>query len=183
MDENTPQFESDRATAWWRWFVRRSVLIPLAAVIVIAIGVWVGMRLNSHSTDNNAALTESIDKSNDALAKGDYKASYETLKKATPKATTDEEKSKLYNQLAASAASTGNIPEAIKYLEKRHEIDPKSEAQDAYMLGTYYERSGQKAKAIDQYNKAIDYAKSQNTGPNVSSDIQALEQRIQSLKG
>jgi tetratricopeptide (TPR) repeat protein len=58
MDENTPQFESDRTTAWWRWFARRAVLIPLAAIVVVSVGLWVFTSINNNMGQSDVTVKD-----------------------------------------------------------------------------------------------------------------------------
>lgn len=182
MGENTVQFGTGGSDAWWRRFTRRTVLIPLFAVLFIAIGVWVFMQLSSKSDDKEATIDNIIKASDAAFQTGDYQKSLEQLQAATDKAKSDEEKIVLYSNMAAAAASSGNMTQAIKYLEEKHKIAPETEEQDAYLLGTYYERTGDNSRAIEYYKKALVYEKKRNVTEGQGSSADDLEERIKHLE-
>lgn len=183
MDGNTVHIGTDdKATSWWRWFTRRIVIIPIAAVIIVVLGVWVFRSVTSNHASNSASIQKMVTAANDSFATGNYSASANTLKAAVSQSSDDKEKADLYGQLAASAASAGQLADAINYLNKRHEIDPSTAGPDAYMLGTYYERTGQKGKAIDQYKAAIAYINGHSKGTTSNADVKSLQQRIQALQ-
>jgi tetratricopeptide (TPR) repeat protein len=76
MEDNTPHIVTDdNATAWWRWFTRRVVLLPLAAIVAVSIGVWVfaSVSNNMDQTAPDAADQKSLE-TNLLSAKASYNA-------------------------------------------------------------------------------------------------------------
>ncbi|MEK7153245.1 MAG: hypothetical protein AAB834_04815 [Patescibacteria group bacterium] len=118
MDENKVHFGTGQADAWWRRLTKRTVLIPAFAVLFIGIGAWVAFNLKSTSDKKETALDSAIKASDEAFQSGDYQKSLEKLKGATDQAQSKQDKVELYSELAAAAGSSGNIGEAIDYLEK-----------------------------------------------------------------
>lgn len=184
MDDNTVHIGTDdRATAWWRWFTRRVVLVPLAALILVGICAWVFLQAKNSSDKKQQQLNTVIKDSDAAFQSGDYNQSLKSLKQAADQTKSDSDKAKLYNQLAAASANTGNFTEAVDYMNKKHDIDPNSIGEDAYILGNYYETLGDTKNAIKQYKLSIDYEKSQPKNQRSDANIQSLNVRIQSLEG
>jgi tetratricopeptide (TPR) repeat protein len=55
MEDNTPHIVTDdNATAWWRWFARRVVILPIIAVLFVGIGIWVFVSINDNVNQNGA---------------------------------------------------------------------------------------------------------------------------------
>lgn len=184
MDDNTSHIGSDdRATAWWRWLTRRIVLLPLAALVIVGVGVWVFMQMRGTSTKQQSALQSAINAADSASVAGNYGKSYDQLKQALSQATSTSDKVGLYNDLSAAAASDGKVTEAINYLNQKHALDPSTVGQDAYTLGDYYARIGDNSNALAQYKLALKYAQSQPSTQRTRADIQGLKDLIQSLGG
>ncbi|HEY5667859.1 MAG TPA: tetratricopeptide repeat protein [Candidatus Saccharimonadales bacterium] len=185
MDDNTVNFGSDdKMTAFWRWFARRVVIVPLLAVAITVVGVWVFMNMNKATDKKQSALQSAIAAAESATTNtGDYSQAYNTLKSVSGQATTTAEKVQLYDQLAAAAANDGKLPEAIDYLNKKHALDSSTVGADAYTMGDYYSRLGDNANALKQYRLALSYAKSQPNNERSQADIQGLEQLIQNFGG
>jgi tetratricopeptide (TPR) repeat protein len=139
--------------------------------------------MQSKSEKKETALDSAIKASDAAFQTGDYSKSLEQLQGAVDEAQTKEDKILVYTNLAAAAASAGDMAKAIDYLEQKHKVAPETEGQDAYLLGSYYERIEDNAKAIDQYKKAIEYMKTQGNDQSNQNQIYSLEVRIESLGG
>jgi tetratricopeptide (TPR) repeat protein len=181
MDSNPEYYGAGRPGEGWRRLARRSVLIPLAGFFVLAVGGWVVFSIARGDGQKEGALDAAIKASDNAFQAGDYKKSSEELKKVIGQADTKEEKIALYSSLAAAAASAGRMSEAIDYMEKKHAFVPETAKSDAYLMGTYYERTGDTAKAIKQYKIALSYNKSLPKGSATDAKIKSLEARIKSL--
>ncbi|HSD56398.1 MAG TPA: hypothetical protein VLA92_04575 [Candidatus Saccharimonadales bacterium] len=184
MDDNEPHIGTDdKATAWWRWFARRSVLLPVAAILLVGLCAWVFLQVKSSNDKKADNLQSAINASDAAFQTGDYNKQLDSLKSATDDAKTKEQKVSLYSNLAAAAANAGKMDEAVAYLEKKHEVDPSSTKEDAYLIGSYYESIGQNDKALEQYKIALAYKQDQPKNAVNTGDIQSLKARIESLEG
>ncbi|HEU4914130.1 MAG TPA: tetratricopeptide repeat protein [Candidatus Saccharimonadales bacterium] len=183
MEDNTPHIVTDdRATAWWRWFTRRVVLIPLCAVILVGIGAWVFFQMRETTGKKETAVDSAIKAADEAFQTGDYNKSLEQLQGAADEANTKEDKVALFNQLSAAAANAGKFQEAIDYMKQKHELDPSLKGQDAFVLGSYYEVIEDYQNAIQQYKRSIEYEKSQPKTQRSEANIRSLEVRISSLE-
>lgn len=171
------------ASEWWRWFARRSVLLPAAGLLVLVIGVWVLYDVTRQKVTRETSLDSAIKAADSAFHAGNYGESLQELKEVGEDQLSADEKIALYTNMAASAASAGNVPEAISYMERKHAIDPASAKVDAYIVGTYYERIGDTDSAIKQYKIALAYQKSLPESTNTAAKIESLEARINSLGG
>lgn len=183
MDSNNEYYGAGRPGEGLRRFARRSVLIPLAGLAVLAVGAWVVFSIAKGGGQKETALDAAIKASDSALQAGDYQRSLDELKEATDKAGSMEEKIVLYTNLAVASASAGKMIEAIDYLEKKHALAPETAKSDAYLMGTYYERLGDSAKAIKQYRLALSYSKSLPKSSTNDARIKNLKARIKSLGG
>jgi tetratricopeptide (TPR) repeat protein len=184
MDDNIVHIGTDdKATARWRWFTRRVVLVPLAALILVGVCAWVFLQAKSTNDKKRTQLDTVIKASDEAFQDGNYSQSLQSLKKATDKAQSKDDKVKLYNQLSAASANAGKVTEAVDYMNQKHELDPGSIGADANVLGSYYEILGDNDNAIKQYKLSIEYEKSQPKNQRSDANIQSLNIRIQSLEG
>jgi tetratricopeptide (TPR) repeat protein len=182
-DGNIQYETDDKATARWRWFARRSVILPIVAVLLVGLCTWIFFQVKESNDKKTSNLQSAIDASDAAFQTGDYNKQLNALKGATDDAKTKKEKVDLYSNLAAAAANAGKMDEAVSYLEKKHEIDPSSVKEDAYLVGSYYESIGQNDKALQQYKIALAYKESLPKNTVNTGDIQSLKARIQSLEG
>jgi tetratricopeptide (TPR) repeat protein len=182
MDENTVQFGTGGSEPWWRRLTKRWVIIPFFALIFIGVGVWVFLSLKSTSEDKGTTIENIVKASDAAIQSGDYQKSLDQLRSATEDAKSKEEKIILYSNLAAASASAGNMPDALRYLEEKHKIAPETRDQDAYLLGTYYERSGDTDKALEYYKMALRYRESQEPTEGQGNGVESLKDRIRQLE-
>lgn len=181
MDDNTAHIGTGESESKWRRFTQRSVLIPVIAVLLVAIGVWVFFAMKSGNDTKQTKLQSAIKASDAAFETGDYQKSLEELKGAVDQARTKDEKVDLYSNLAAAAASSGDMGQAVRYLEEKHKIAPDTASQDAYLLGSYYERIEDNAKALEYYRQALEYLEKNRSQDN---DVKAegIKARIEALE-
>ncbi|HET8670307.1 MAG TPA: tetratricopeptide repeat protein [Candidatus Saccharimonadales bacterium] len=182
MDDNTVHIGTGGSESWWRRLTKRAVLIPFFALLIVGGGLWAVANIRSTSEDKGSTIDKVIKASDLAYQTGDYQKSLRQLEQATGSAQTKEEKVVLYSNLAAAAASSGEMKKAIDYLNEKHSIAPETEGQDAYLLGSYYERSEDNAKAVEYYKKAIDYLETLGD-QQATQKISSLKVRIESLEG
>lgn len=161
---------------------RAMAIFGIAGVVLLSV-IVVGI-IASSGSDNarQAALEAKRAASARAFEKGDYNKALSELQGAPEQAGSKKEKADIYGEMAAAAASAGQVPQAIGYYNKKHEADPGSAKQDAYLLGALYERQGDKAKAIAQYTIAVNYMKTLPKTIGGSMDLQSLEGRLNELK-
>jgi tetratricopeptide (TPR) repeat protein len=82
---------------------------------------------------------------------------------------------------AQAASGGGKLADAVTYYNLKHKVDPSTIDADAYVLGTIYQRLGQKDQAITQYKLAITYANSHHN--QYGSDAPAIQAAIDELEG
>jgi tetratricopeptide (TPR) repeat protein len=157
--------------------------MPVAGLVLLAVGAWVVFGIIRGGEQKDGALDTAIKASDSALQAAGYQESSDELKKAIDQAGSTEEKAAIYTNLAVTAASAGKMSEAIVYMEKKHALAPGTAKSDAYLMGTYYERAGDNAKAIKQYKMAVSYNKSLPKSSTTDAKIRSLEARIKSLGG
>lgn len=85
MDSNNEYYGAGRPGEGLRRFARRTVLIPLAGILVLAIGVWVVFGIIRGSGQKETALDAAIKASDNAFQAGDYQKSLDELKKRPTK--------------------------------------------------------------------------------------------------
>jgi tetratricopeptide (TPR) repeat protein len=159
---------------------RKRIMVPVLVVIIailVAIVFWIVSNSSKHKTAYEAAR----DKASDTTDVGEYAVSLDTLKNAESAAKTKRQKLDLYADISAAAASSGDITQAIEYLQKRHQLDPATKSQDAYFMGSYYERLSEIDKALAQYELAVTYKRSQDPKDS-AGDIASLQMRISEIK-
>ncbi len=186
MENNSVHYGTGQTSSWQHKLTSRTFLIPLVALLVLAIGVLVFYNLNNSKKEKRAALNNALETSEAAFATGDYQKSTELLKAALDKAQTKEEKVKIYAELSGAVASAGNLTEALNYLDKKHQLDPSTKKLDAYLMATYYERLDDKPKAIEYYKLALENTSaggSTSSGGVMRGGLRAqLEDKIKSLE-
>lgn len=162
---------------------RRGWLMVVGAIVVaLALltgwGIWQLSHKDKQSKPANAA-----ENSGEALRKAKYEEALKELKGAMDKAQTKDDKVELYTKMAGAAASGNNMEQAVKYLEEKHKLAPETAPEDAHLLGLYYERSGNKPKAVEQYRIAIEYLGSQGDHKPHRQQTRSLEARVKALEG
>jgi tetratricopeptide (TPR) repeat protein len=165
----------------WRRFTRRSVLFPIFGLLIAGICGWVLFSIAGNRGDRETDLDAAIKAADNAFLAGKFEDSLSQLEEAADKAKTKDEKITVYTSLAASAASAGRISEAIEYMKKKHALKPDAADNDAYLLGSYYERANDIDAAVKQYKKALTYYKSMPEDAGNQATVANLEARLQSL--
>ena len=175
MEKTEPKISSVKP--WWtekRTFLLAGVLLVLVIALVIAYLI-----LNKQPS---ADVEQTRRTAQDASDAGDYSKAFEQLKKVENQATTTSQKVSVYSDLAAAAANSGQVGEALRYYGLKHDLDPASRGPDAYLLATLYERSGDVPEATAQYRLAIEYLKTQPETPETAAEIKGLEAILQELE-
>jgi len=162
-----------------QWTVKQRVLFIGILVVVGVVLLIVLTRDNNRTNPTDDALTTAEKATNE----GDYDQAFETLKAAEGQATTNEEKIRLYNDLAASAANAGRLQDALEYYAKKHQLDADSRKADGYLLGELYERTDDLQKAIESYKLFVDYAETIPQEEFGSAQVESLKERIKELEG
>jgi tetratricopeptide (TPR) repeat protein len=150
---------------------------------VLLVSGWVIFAIAGNKGERENGLDSAIRAADEAFQAGTSRESYDELKAAIDKAKSKEDKLRLYTNLAAAAASAGKLADAIDFLQKKHSLAPETAKEDAYLLGTYYERMGNAPNAIAQYKKALEYCRSLPEDAATNARIDNLEARIASLGG
>ncbi|HLZ14528.1 MAG TPA: hypothetical protein VKQ34_00895, partial [Candidatus Saccharimonadales bacterium] len=118
-----------------------------------------------------------------AFSACDYNAALTALQ-CTPSQTHNKAQLiQVYQQLANSAATVGKVKDALHYYDLKHQLDPSSARQDAYIMGQLYEREGNNAKALQQYQVALAYYKAQPNADQMWSQTSEIQGKIDVLKG
>lgn len=182
MDDNTVHIGTDESATGWRRFARRSVVIPLLALVFVGVGAWVVTNMNKKSEEKETRLDSAIKASDAAFDAGNYEDSLKHLEEVSDQAGSKEDKLKMYSDMAAAAASAGKMDKAMEYLEQKHKLDANSVKEDAYLMGSYYESAGNNQKAVEYYKIALEYKKAQPKSGQRDADIESLNVRIESLE-
>lgn len=161
---------------------RKWLLGGAAALAVLIVIVLVVLVVNSGSKENTS-VDGARQAAQEATEKGDYAKAFNDLKALEGTTMSKEQQVQLYSDLAAAAANNNKVGEAIGYLERKHELDPETAKADALMLATLYEDVGDGAKALPQYQVALEYAKSQPESEASAGEISVIEDAIARLQG
>lgn len=164
-----------------RWYAKRWVWICAAAVVAVAVGA--GVVYGLYRSSKAAKVQSALSAADTANAKGDYQAAIDQLSGALSQSSNTQDKVKLYDSLASSAASNGNVGNAIHYYELKHQLAPDTAKADANMLGSLYERAGKFQLAIAQYKLAVAFFNSLPQTAQNRSNAQSLQARIRDLGG
>lgn len=170
--------EPEKRHAWFK----SHMMVVVGVLAVLAIAVAIILVTSKEDKQQKAQVETKLSKSSQAFEKGNYDQALKELEGAADQATNDKQKAQVYTEMASAAASAGQVPQAILYYKQKHEIDPASAKADAYILGTLYERIDDRAKAIEQFEIAIEYLKSQPQAPIRDADLESLELRLKDLK-
>jgi predicted negative regulator of RcsB-dependent stress response len=149
------------------------LVVGLPVVILVAV-----QAKNKPSPVVDTALKQA----GQATTTGDYDGAYNKLKAQEGRATSTQQKTIYYMEIAAAAANDGKIPEAINYLKLRHQVDPGTVGADAQMMGALYEQVEDTADALAQYKLAIDYYRSLPPTSTTSALIQSLQTTVSQLE-
>lgn len=161
-------------------FTKRNMMILLAIIVVglvIYLIVYFVTRPKGNTTVQSALIS-----SEEAFNNGDYTGAMAALQGVSTQNMTKAQKLELYSSLAAAAASSGKVDEALHYYELRHEIDPSKAKEDAYSMALLYMRQDNNKKAIEQLKIAIDYYKKNKQFNNSNNDLSVMEAQLQELE-
>jgi tetratricopeptide (TPR) repeat protein len=157
--------------------------ISIAVVVAIAViigGVFAYQHFSSKSKQGKT-VDAAIAASEAAYNKGDYNNALGLVIGMADKATSSAQKARVYQMQAQAASGGGKLADAVTYYNLKHKVDPSTINADAYVLGTVYQRLGQKDQAIAQYKIALVYANSQRN--QYGSDTPAIQAAIDELEG
>lgn len=164
-----------------QWTSKERIVFLLVAITLVLASAVIFMlvRGDTKKSTTNDAMT-AADK---ATNEGDYDEAFETLKNAEDEAVTNEEKIRLYNDLAAAAANAGKLQDALEYYAKKHALDPDSKKADGYLVGEIYERTDNPQKAIEYYKLFIEYAETLSQEELSGAQVESINARIKDLEG
>jgi tetratricopeptide (TPR) repeat protein len=151
-----------------------SKALVITGIAIVAALIGVAIFIVTRPEKPSPKVESVVSNAQKAFDKGDYSKSYDQLVAALPQAKTKADKIRLYDQIAVAASSSGKITEAIKYYEMKHRLDAGLVNQDAYFLGTLYDRNGETAKALIEYKRALAYLKQKPQSIQTTSDAEAL---------
>ncbi len=160
------------------WLLRMAGIA--AAVLIVAAGaVWLAVYMHGKPS---ASVKAAIAQATSDFTKGKYQQVQTDLSGQADKTNNKAQKVQIYSQLGEAAGALGNLQQAIHYFTLKHQLDASSVREDAYIMATWYDRSGDKAHALEQYKIALSYYQSlpqtMDTNmviPNIQSSIQTLE--------
>ena len=154
--------------------------IVLGVLLVLGAGTFLFLKHRTSTATSKVATA--LDTANKAMQAGDYKTATADLKAVESQPASKAEKLQLYTMLAGSAMAQDQAGDITMYYQKKHELDPSTAQQDAFDLGTYYDRTGDKDKAIEQYKIALQYLQSQpDTNTQRNMDLSTVQARLQDL--
>lgn len=163
-----------------QWATRKR--LSILAIIVVAVIIAVALLIVVLRDDKPASSADdAIKKADAATAEGDYEVAFNMLKQAQAKATTNDEKIKVLNDLAAAAANAGQVDAATDYYAQKHLIDPNTLPADSLLVGELYERQEKTQKAIEYYQKYLEYLRGQSDNEFRDAEIASIAERIRQL--
>lgn len=163
---------------------RKQVLWAVTAVtlLVLIIVGYVVVSTKMQYDDSATKIQQAIEQANKNIDKGDYNTAKQQMKSVENIKARNGDKAKVYGMLANIALAQDQAGEVIAYYEKKHKLDPESAKADALDLATFYQRTGNKQKAIEQYEIAIDYLESQPSSLQRNMDLSAAKARLEETK-
>ncbi len=163
------------------WPRQRLYLAAAAGgLVIIGTSLWYAVY---HAQQSDMAVTKQIiSKAASATNAGNYDQAYKVLKASEAGTNTDAKRVVLYGELAAAAANTGKLQEAITYYTARHKLAPETAMQDAELLADAYERAGNTAMAVQQYKLAKQYVLAQPQSTARDSRVQGLDAIVANLE-
>lgn len=173
---------------------KRIILIIVIAIVIVAavVGVLVyrsqvGSLLGNLTTTGSTAelgtekLNSSLQQARAAVIAGDTKTAQAQLDKAIGQTSSKDEKADLYREKANISLADGDSAAAIDAAQAATENNATIENYD--LLGWTYESSGDKAKAIEAYQNAIDEYKANPPAEEGQVTAAYYELKIKELKG
>lgn len=163
------------------WRERRPFVVSMI-ILIVGLPIVITLGEMNDEPKNNPAVDKTISQALEATEEGDYDAAYRALKAAEDQAVSKEQKAVYYLELSAAAANTGKLDEAISYLKLRQQVDPSTAGSSSELLGTLYERKGDKANALAQYKLALEYYESQPEDLDRNIRVENLKAVIAALE-
>lgn len=181
MDKSIDNFEVEGQKER-RGLRHRAVLLVVIVVVIVAVAGYLAFK---NERQSGTPAEQAIQTSGESFDEGDYQQAREDLESALDSTDDDGEKVALYTRLAATAASEGNVKEALGLLDKKHQIDPETAKADAYIMAQYYERLDERKEAREQYKIALQYLRAlpNSDGLDVNRQIEIAKARISDLEG
>lgn len=163
---------------------RKQVLraVTVLTLLVLVIVGYVVVSTKQRYDDSATKIQQAIEQANKNIEQGDYNAAKAKMKSVEKLKARNSDKAKVYGMLANIALSQDQAGEVIANYEKKHKLDPGSAEADALDMATFYQRTGDNQKAIEQYEIAIDYLESQPSGLQRNMDLSAAKARLEELK-
>jgi tetratricopeptide (TPR) repeat protein len=162
-----------------KWAIGRPVVAAVIAVLLITAilgGLYFWHKEPSASVKHLSQTAQEY------MQQGDYQKAYDTLKQQENKTGNKAQQLAVYDGLAQAATAQGKITDALHYYDLKHQLDPSTVGQDAYIVGTLYERSNNKQKAIEQFNLALNFYKSQKESVSSQQNIAAVQGELTALE-
>lgn len=160
MDKSIENSEHQKHVAHTRRKSRRILIVLVLAVVLAGAGLAYYFMNRDDNTDSGTPTEEAIEQSTQAFDKGDFKQARTELEGALADTSDPQEQVQIYTNLAATAASDGDVKGALDFLAQKHEIAPDTAKEDAYIMAQYYERLNKPQQALAQYKIALSYLES-----------------------
>lgn len=163
---------------------RRQVLwgvTALALILLLVVG-YVLVATKMRYDDAASKIQKAIEQSNSSIENGDYRTARAKMKDVENLDARKGDKLKVYSMLASIAMAQDQTGDVIAYFEKKHQLDPSTAKADALDLASFYQRTGDNQKAIEQYRIAIEYLESQPSNLQRNMDLGAAKARLEELQ-
>jgi tetratricopeptide (TPR) repeat protein len=179
MDVVVGQPSSNKSRGWLTP-LKMGIIAGILAVLLLIVGMVLWQQ---HQKRNSAAakIDAVIGQSEDAYLKAEFVNALNIVKPVLATAKGKDQQTRAYQAAAQAAAGSNRLEDAVKYYEKKHEINKDSIKPDAYTLGSIYERLEKKDQAIAQYKIALEYAKTSKN--QYGSDVHGIQASIDALEG
>ncbi len=192
MDDNTVHIGTDdKATAWWRWFTRRIVLLPLAAIILVLLGLWVFNSVNNSINKDGAttadqksletSLAAAIASANNSQGVVHLVDRLISGQKNGVFTYTDAQLSQLYLDRAAAYLNLAQYKSAVADYEQAIKLDDSNKL--AALQGEVEARYGlgERDKLIPLYKQLV-ALESKSDNPMHNSAVAQYQSNIQALQ-
>ena len=159
-----------------------SAIVIVVALLVTVITVNILQKRENSSDKQQAAYASAYQQANDFIVRNQYDDAIERLNTYLQTNPSKDHKRSVYAQMATIYANKEDYKTAIEWYQKAESIGGKKHLDTATGLAYAYQSLGNKDKAIEYFNLAIDLTKSSGD-PMADSDVESYTNQIKQLEG
>lgn len=162
-------------------FVTIGAATVVAVLLIVVIIANVMNNRNNSADKQKQAYMTAYQQANDAAASEQYDTAIERLQTYLKTNPSKEYTRNVYAQMGTIYANKEDYKSAISWYEKAEKLGGKNHLDTATGLAYAYQSQGNKAKAIEYFNLAIDLSK-KSDDPMAKGDIESYQNQISQLE-